>query len=53
MKKEGIVFKTGVEIGKDVKAQELKSENDALLLCMGSTWPRGLPIPGIYKLIPN
>ena len=46
MAAEGITFKTGVNIGKDVTPQELKDENDALLLCMGATWPRDLPIEG-------
>merc|ERR1719422_2633081 len=46
MAAEGIQFKTGVNIGKDVKPQEVKDENDALLLCMGATWPRDLPIEG-------
>lgn len=43
---EGITFKTGVKIGKDVSAKDLLDNNDALLLCLGSTWPRDLPIPG-------
>ena len=46
MAAEGIVFKTGVNIGSDVSAQQIKDENDALLLCMGATWPRDLPIEG-------
>ncbi|XP_034952284.1 putative glutamate synthase [NADPH] isoform X4 [Chelonus insularis] len=43
---EGIVFKTGVDVGKDISAQQLKEEYDAVLLCTGATWPRDLPIPG-------
>ena len=43
---EGIIFKTGVNIGVDLTAQEIKDESDALLLCMGATWPRNLPIEG-------
>ena len=46
MEKEGILFKAGVQVGKDVPAKQLLAENDAVLLCLGSTWPRGLPIPG-------
>lgn len=46
MAEEGVVFKTNVEIGKDISAKTLYDENDALLLCMGATWPRDLPIPG-------
>ena len=43
---EGIIFKTGVNIGVDMTAQEIKDDSDALLLCMGATWPRNLPIEG-------
>lgn len=48
MKDEGIIFKTNVEVGKTVGANELLSENDAVLLAVGSTWPRDLPIPGTH-----
>jgi len=34
---EGIRFVTGVSVGKDISAQELKDNNDVLLLCMGAT----------------
>ncbi|XP_076674514.1 uncharacterized protein LOC143372318 isoform X2 [Andrena cerasifolii] len=43
---EGITFKTGVNIGKDVSAKELREQYDAILLCTGATWPRDLEIPG-------
>ena len=43
---DGIVFKTSINIGQDVSAQQIKDENDAMLLCMGATWPRDLPIEG-------
>ena len=46
MAEEGVVFKTGINIGQDVSAQEIKDEHDAMLLCMGATWPRDLPIEG-------
>lgn len=46
MEDEGIVFKTGVHIGEEVKAQTLIDGNDAVLFACGSTWPRDLPIPG-------
>ena len=32
-------------MGKDITAAELKKEFDAVLLCLGATWPRDLPIP--------
>jgi len=43
---EGITFKTGVHVGKDISAEQLREEHDALLLCGGATIKRGLPIPG-------
>jgi len=46
MAEEGIIFKTGVNIGKDVTASQLKEDYNAVLLCMGATWPRDLPIKG-------
>ena len=46
MEKEGIVFKTGIHVGIDVKATDLKKEFDAVLLCGGATVRRGLPVPG-------
>lgn len=46
MKEEGIVFETGVEIGKDLSASDIKSNFDAILLCMGAGTPRDLQIEG-------
>jgi len=43
---EGIIFKCNVEIGKDLSAQELKADFDAVLLATGATIKRELPIPG-------
>ncbi|MBU2527280.1 MAG: glutamate synthase subunit beta [Bacteroidetes bacterium] len=45
LKEEGIAFQTGVEVGKDVSVTELK-KFDAVLLCMGATVRRDLPIKG-------
>ena len=44
MTAEGIVFKTGVDIGKDVSPADLQKDFDALLLACGATLPRDLPI---------
>lgn len=44
--KEGVEFKTNINVGKDISAKDLYEEYDALLLCTGATWPRDLPIPG-------
>ncbi|MEO9870166.1 glutamate synthase subunit beta [Ekhidna sp.] len=44
--KEGISFKTNVNVGQDIKGSELLKNFDAVVLCGGSTIPRDLPIPG-------
>ena len=43
---EGITFKAGVNVGVDIKADELTDEFDLVMLTGGSTVPRDLPIPG-------
>lgn len=46
MEQEGIVFKTGVEIGKDIPADTLQKDYDAVVLCIGSKRPRDLNVEG-------
>jgi len=46
MRAEGISFETGVEVGRDLLADRLLAEVDAVLLAGGATAPRDLPIPG-------
>ena len=46
MRAEGVAFQTGVHVGVDLSAAELRRSFDAVLLCMGSEQPRDLPIPG-------
>jgi glutamate synthase (NADPH/NADH) small chain len=46
MRDEGITFRTGVYVGQNYAVEELKSEFDVVLLCIGSTVPRNLDIPG-------
>jgi glutamate synthase (NADPH/NADH) small chain len=46
MKESGIIFQCNTEVGKDISAQELVKDFDAVLLAGGSTIPRDLPIPG-------
>jgi len=46
MAEEGVKFVTNADVGKSVDVQQLHDENDALLLAMGATKPRNLPIPG-------
>ena len=46
MEAEGTEFRTGVDVGSDVTADDLKAEFDAVVLAGGSTTARDLPIPG-------
>jgi len=46
MEEDGVVFKCGVEVGKDIPAEEIVRGNDAVILAGGSTIPKDLPIPG-------
>jgi glutamate synthase (NADPH/NADH) small chain len=45
-KKEGVIFRTGTEAGKDVSAEELLEKYDAVCISIGSRSPRDLSIPG-------
>jgi len=44
MASEGIIFKTGVAIGENIKLMDLKAENDAVVIATGATVARDLPI---------
>jgi glutamate synthase (NADPH/NADH) small chain len=46
MELEGTAFKTGVNVGVDVTAEQLTSEYDAVVLAGGATVGRDLPVPG-------
>jgi glutamate synthase (NADPH/NADH) small chain len=46
MREEGIEFVTNADIGVNVDINDLIGHNDAIALCMGSTKPRDLPVPG-------
>ena len=46
MEAEGVVFRTGVNVGVDVPASRLVSDYDAVLLAGGAEKPRDLPVPG-------
>ena len=46
LEQEGVIFKTNVNVGETISADELKSSFDALLICTGATQPRDLKIPG-------
>ncbi|MDR0768989.1 MAG: glutamate synthase subunit beta [Dysgonamonadaceae bacterium] len=43
---EGIIFKTGIEVGKNLSAGELLSSFDAVCLTTGAGVPRDLPVEG-------
>lgn len=43
---EGVTFVCNTEVGKDITAETLMQDFDAVLLCTGSTKPRDLPIEG-------
>ncbi|HEY3332029.1 MAG TPA: glutamate synthase subunit beta [Capsulimonadaceae bacterium] len=44
--KEGVEFVTSTEVGKDISADKLKADFDAILVATGATKPRDLPIEG-------
>ncbi len=46
LEQEGIVFRCNTEIGRDISAQQLLNDFDAVVVCTGATAPRDLPIPG-------
>ena len=46
MRDEGIEFHTGVYVGRNLAVEDLKRDFDAILLCIGSTMPRDLDVPG-------
>ena len=46
MTAQGVEFRTGVDVGRDVEAQQLLRDYDAVVLCCGAAHPRDLDIPG-------
>lgn len=49
MEKEGVVFRTGVNVGVDVTAKDLEKEFDAVILACGAKKPRPLAVEGFEK----
>ncbi len=47
MEEEGILFKTGVDVGRDITIAKLKKEFDAIVMCCGAKKPRNLTAKGI------
>jgi glutamate synthase (NADPH) small chain len=46
MEAEGVQIRTGVDVGVDITADELREQFDAVVIATGSTIPRDLPVPG-------
>jgi len=46
LEQEGVAFRTGVDVGADLSASDLRRDFDAVLLCVGSEQPRDLPVQG-------
>ncbi|GGN31736.1 oxidoreductase [Streptomyces kronopolitis] len=46
MRAEGTKFRTGVDIGRDLDAGDLRRRYDAVVVAVGATEPRELPVPG-------
>lgn len=46
LKKRGVMFELGVEIGRDISANYLRRKFDALCVCAGTQVPRDLKIAG-------
>ncbi|HSG06094.1 MAG TPA: glutamate synthase subunit beta, partial [Nitrospiria bacterium] len=46
MKSEGVVFKTGIEVGTDLTVKDLRGGFDAVCLAGGAQTPRDLQVPG-------
>lgn len=42
MEAEGIIFKTGVNVGVDIKAEQLKKDFDRVILTCGASHPRDI-----------
>ncbi len=45
-REEGILFKTGITVGKDLPADEVLKTYDAVVLATGAEQPRDLPVEG-------
>jgi glutamate synthase (NADPH/NADH) small chain len=46
MRRQGTAFRTGVDVGADLTGPELVERFDAVVLAIGATVPRDLPLPG-------
>lgn len=46
MEEEGVIFKCGVNVGKDITGEELLKQYDRVVLCCGASNPRDISVPG-------
>jgi len=46
MRREGTVFRAGVDVGAELTGEQLRDRYDAVVLAIGSTVGRDLPVPG-------
>ena len=46
MAAQGVEFRTGVDVGRDISPEELRRDFDAVVLCCGAANPRDLDLPG-------
>ncbi|WP_457206414.1 glutamate synthase subunit beta, partial [Nocardioides sp. P5_C9_2] len=46
MRREGTVFRAGVDVGATLTGEQLTERYDAVVLAMGATQARDLPVPG-------
>src|SRR5687768_4452502 len=46
MRREGTVFRAGVDVGTEVTGEQLRERFDAVVLAIGATAARDLPLPG-------
>ena len=46
MRREGTIFRAGVDVGVELTGQQLRDRYDAVVLAMGATVPRDLPVTG-------
>ncbi|HIM15164.1 MAG TPA: glutamate synthase subunit beta [Acidobacteria bacterium] len=46
MEAEGVVFRTGVNVGADISAEQIRHDYNAVLLAGGAGQPRDLKVPG-------
>jgi glutamate synthase (NADPH/NADH) small chain len=46
MRREGTVFRPGVDVGVQLTGEQLMRRYDAVVLAVGATQPRDLPVPG-------